>query len=174
MSDSASTDKPFIIAKTIAAPIQTVWQCWTQAENLNRWFVPQGLPLVYSTLNLEPEGVYHYGVQTPDGGAMWVKWQFKLIDEPKQLVWQFGFTDETGKLITHHPYSPNWPLRLLCILNLQAFSLEETTLRLEVMAIDMSELERQTWNTGFEGMSQGWHGILEQLALYVLQSASVQ
>jgi uncharacterized protein YndB with AHSA1/START domain len=115
MLDRASQAKPaqdFVIARVFDAPRDLVWRAFTEPERISQWMSPKGAAAVAAKMDFRPGGTYHYGVRTPDGGAMWGKYVYREIDAPKRLVWVNSFSDEAGG-ITRHPLSATWPLEML-------------------------------------------------------------
>jgi len=95
----------FVISRTFDAPRELVWKAWTEPERMAQWFGPKDVKIVKSTNDLQPGGVYHYGMKTADGQVMWGKWSYINIVPPQLLVFVSAFSDENGG-ITRHPLAP--------------------------------------------------------------------
>ncbi len=63
-------------------------------------------------MDLRVGGTYHYGMKTPNGGAMWGLFTYREIVPQQKLVFINSFSDEAGG-ITRHPGSATWPLQML-------------------------------------------------------------
>ena len=74
---AAQDIKPFVITRTLNAPRKLVWQAFTEAERLKKWFGPKGFTPDVSKMDLRPGGTYHYRLKGPDGSTMWGKWVFR-------------------------------------------------------------------------------------------------
>src|SRR5215471_11703282 len=104
-----SPEPGFIITRVFDAPRELVWQAHTELEHLKHWWGPKGFTWMGGKIDLRPGGVFHYGLRSPDGQAMWGKFIFREIVAPERLVFIVSFSDEKEG-VTHHPLSPTWPL----------------------------------------------------------------
>ena len=95
MSDTV-TSKPFVISRVLDAPRDLVWKAFTEPERMKEWLGPKGVKIVKSEMDLRPGGIYHYGMQVPDGSVMWGKMTFREIKVPERLVCITSFSDEAG------------------------------------------------------------------------------
>lgn len=155
----------FTITRVFDAPRALVFKAWTESERLAQWWGPKGFTLVVGTLDLRPDGGFHYCMRSPDGHEMWGKFVDREITPPDRLVFVNSFADEKGNPI-RHPFSPNWPLE---VLNTLTFAEHEgkTTVTLQGVPINANESERETFKDGHESMQQGFKGTLDQLADYL-------
>lgn len=155
-------DFKFNIERTFDAPRERVWKAWTNEDQLLQWFSPKGMPGFYSKLDFRVGGTYHYGLRLPNGDAMWGRWIFKEIKEPEKLVFIVSFSDETGKNITTHPMSPNWPKQTLSTVTFAPAG-DKTKITVVWQVHEASDIEAQTFEKGRDSMNQGWTGTFEQL-----------
>lgn len=155
----------FIISRTFAAPRDLVWRAWTDAEELKKWFGPQGCTLPHAHLDLRPGGIFHYAMRLPDGKEMWGKWLFREIVAPQKLVMISSFSDARGG-ITRHPLSDTWPLETL---STTTFDEQRggTTVTVRWSPFDAAEQEIVTFDGAQESMRTGWGGTFEQLGNYL-------
>lgn len=56
-----------VISRLFDAPRGLVWQAWTEAERLARWWGPKGFAWARGMMDLRPGGTFHYGLTAPDG-----------------------------------------------------------------------------------------------------------
>src|SRR5215468_2760397 len=89
----AHSERAFVITRVFDAPLDLVFKAWTEAERLTHWWGPKGFKMLSCKLDLRPGGVFHYGMQAPNGAAMWGKWVFREIVAPKRLVFVVSFSD---------------------------------------------------------------------------------
>ena len=156
----------FVISRVFAAPRVLVFKAFTEPERMQHWWGPKGFTVIASTMDLRPGGVYHYGLQGPDGSAMWGKFVYREIVPPQRLVFVNSFSDEAGN-ITRHPMSPTWPRELLTTVDF-ADHRDGTLLSLRwALLPDTPEIERQTFRDARASMQQGWGGTMDQLATYL-------
>jgi uncharacterized protein YndB with AHSA1/START domain len=160
------TNPEFILTRSFDAPIEKVWQAWTDEAQLKQWFGPKGCPIFISSMNFCVGGAYHYGMKLPVGLNMWGRWIFKEIAYPSRLVWDHHFSDESGTSITRHPFAPTWPLEMVTTITLQDDG-GKTKQTLNLIAINTTDIERQTFEAGTDGMNQGWGATFDQLANFL-------
>jgi uncharacterized protein YndB with AHSA1/START domain len=162
-NDGKSED--FVLTRTFDAPRDLVWKVWTQSEHLKQWFSPKGFTVIAAKMDFRTGGIYHYGLQMPDGTAMWGKWEFREIVAPERIVLIQCFSDEKGGL-TRHPFAPDWPQFTLSTMTFSAQG-AKTMFTLTWAPYKATEVERNTFDAGRASMEQGWGGTMEQLTAYL-------
>ena len=165
MSDTV-TSKPFVISRVLDAPRELVWRAFTEPERMKEWWGPKGVKIVKSEMDLRPGGIYHYGMQVPDGSVMWGKMTFREIKAPERLVCITSFSDEACG-ITRHPLSATWPLETFSIITFEQQPGGKTNLTVNWSPHNPSAEERKTFDTSHDSMTKGWGGTLEQLETYL-------
>jgi uncharacterized protein YndB with AHSA1/START domain len=155
----------FLISRTFDAPRDLVWKAWTQRERLVEWFGPKGCSISHATLDFRPDGIFHYAMRTPDGHEMWGKFVYREIVPQERIVLVNSFSDAKGGL-TRHPMSPTWPLEMLATITFAEHN-GKTTITIRWAAINPTDAERNTFDTGHEGMKMGWSGTFDQFAEYL-------
>lgn len=157
--------KEFVITRVFNAPLALVWKAHTETERLNEWWGPKGLTMLASNLDLRPGGLFHYGMETPDGHQMWGKFVYREIVPQQKLVFVVSFSDKDAG-ITRHPLSNTWPLE---VLNTVSFTEQDgkTTLTVSGGPINETREERATFEAAFENMQQGFSGTYDQLDAYL-------
>lgn len=161
----SSDAKEFVISRVLKAPRELVFACFTDPARMKEWWGPKGFKVIVSNMDLRVGGFYHYGMQAPDGSAMWGKFTYREIEKPSRIVLESSFSDEAGG-ITRHPMAPTWPLKMLSTFLFETDG-DSTRLTIKWKPIDPSDEERATFEAGFAGMNQGWSGTFEQLEAYL-------
>ena len=159
----------FVISRVLDAPRELVWKCFTDPERMKQWWGPKGVKILVSKMDLRVGGTYHYGMQTPDGKAMWGKFVYREITPPECLVFINSFSDEAGG-VTRHPMAPTWPLQLLSTFTFEEQPGGKTKFTVRWAPQDATEEERSTFDAGHASMTQGWSGTIEQLEAYLAKS----
>ena len=155
----------FTISRVFDAPRDLVWQVWTDAKHLAKWWGPNGVTVEKCDIDLKPGGIFHYALKTPDGGIIWGKWVFQDIKKPERLVVITSFSDATrGE--TRHPMAPSWPLRMLATTRFEDVG-GKTKITVAWSPLEPTEEERKTFAAGMSSMQQGWGGTMDQLAQYL-------
>jgi len=157
--------KEFVITRTLDAPREVVFKAWTEAERLAQWWGPKGCAIEVGKLEVRPGGTFLYCMKMPNGSVMWGKFVYREIVAPERLVFVNSFTDDTGKII-RSPFSATWPLEILNTLTLVERG-GKTTLSLRGSPINPTVEERNTFESFFKSMEQGFGGTLVQLVEYL-------
>lgn len=167
-TDAAATDDAgpvFEITRTFDAPRSLVFDAWTKAEHLSRWFGPKGFTTISVKNDPRPGGVYHYQMKSPTGHEMWGKWVYREITPPSRLVFVSSFSDAEGN-VARAPFSADWPLEVLSTVTLEEQD-GRTTVTMRGTALTTAEAEREAFGGMFESMRGGWGATLDQLAEFL-------
>ena len=90
-----------VIERTFDAPIEMVWQLWTEAEHFGAWYGPAGAQVTVEELDIRVGGARRIcmEVETPAGRMrMWFTGEHLEVAEPARLVYTESMTDEDGNL----------------------------------------------------------------------------
>ena len=79
-----------------AAPPQRVWQVWSDARQLERWWGPPTWPATFEQHDLTVGGEMHYFMTGPQGEKARGWWKVLSVEEPAALEFDDGFSDEAG------------------------------------------------------------------------------
>jgi uncharacterized protein YndB with AHSA1/START domain len=171
MPAAAETNsKAFVMSRVFDAPRALLWQCFTDAERMKHWWGPKGHTVLSSKMDLRVGGTYHYGMKTPDGGAMWGLFKYREIVPQEKLVFVNAFSDEQGG-ITRHPGSAKWPLYMLSTFTFEDAPGGKTKFTVTWRTLDATAEEQKTFDTMHDSMTQGWGGTMDQLAAYLAKAA---
>jgi uncharacterized protein YndB with AHSA1/START domain len=156
----------FVLSRVFDAPHALLWQCFTEPERMKQWWGPKGFKVLHSKMDLRVGGTYHYGMQAPDGKAMWGKFTFREIVPQEKLVQITSFSDEKGG-ITRHPLAPTWPLQMLSTFAFEDAPGGKTKFTVRWSPYEATAEEQVTFDAGHASMTQGWGGTMDQLAAYL-------
>jgi uncharacterized protein YndB with AHSA1/START domain len=164
-NNKGSVEPGFIVRRIVNAPRKLVWKAWTEADRLSQWWGPKGFTMRVVKLDLRPGGMFHYGMQSPDGKQLWGKFVYREIVPPERIVFVVSFSDEQGGA-TRHWLSDTWPME---VLNIVTFTEDngKTTIRLSGSPVNATEEEVKTYRSAFQGMEQGFKGTFDQLEEYL-------
>lgn len=160
MNDSRTKPR-FVISRTFNAPLDRVWKAWTEPKQMAAWWGPKGFKADVKTLDLEPGGLFHYCMESPQGQVMWGRMVFREIVPKERLVFINSFSDEAGGL-TRHPLNEEWPAQIHSTIT---FTEEngQTTVTVEWTPYDATESECETFDEGSDSMQAGWTGTFDKL-----------
>eukprot|EP01037_Dinobryon_pediforme_P015281 gene15281-15432_t len=159
------TDIYFTITRTFAAPLDLVWECWSQPNRMAAWLGPVGAESRMLQHELAPGGIVHFSLSMDGMAKHWGKMIYREITHENRLVWEHSFADAEGNIVRHF-MSPTWPLKLLTTVTFTPDG-QGTKVTLEWRPIDASPEELKTFQDGMESMKMGWGGSFDQLADYL-------
>jgi uncharacterized protein YndB with AHSA1/START domain len=84
------------------APIEQVWELWSDPRKLERWWGPPGYPATFEKHDLTPDGEVTYYMTGPEGDA-WGVWRVTAVDPPTSLEFTDAFADTDGTAIADMP-----------------------------------------------------------------------
>ena len=160
------TVEPFSISRVLNAPRDFVFKSFTEPEKMKKWWGPKDFTVLVSKMDFRPGGIYHYGLQSPDGEKMWGRFVYREIVTPERLVYVNSFSDEAGN-VTRHPWSQNWPLEMLSTTTFTEEHDGKTTFMVKWTPLCVTALELKTFNEGRGSIVQGWTGTLDQFEEYL-------
>jgi len=87
------------ITRIFDAPLERVWQAWTDPEQLKRWWGPQDFTAPVIQLDLRVGGKYLFCMRGPDGKDYWSTGTIQEIVPLERLVFTDSFADEKGNIV---------------------------------------------------------------------------
>lgn len=157
MSDTATTNESIVIERIFEAPIDLIWQLWTQPEHFKKWYGPEGFTVPVAEIDLQVGGKRFIGMQSPDGSMkFWTAGEFMEIIPKTRLVYTESIADEDGNAITE-PSSNGIP---------------PMTTEVTVLLEDLNDRTRMVMThaglpEGSGGANEGWKQSFNKLANYV-------
>jgi uncharacterized protein YndB with AHSA1/START domain len=167
--EKESTGKEnFVINRTFDAPIELMFEMWTDPKHLSKWLPPTGMEMKFLRPEIKTGGTSFYEMN----GAnlkMYGRAHYLKIEKPDTLVYTQEFCDENEKQ-SRHPLAPTWPATMQTTVKFTAESPNQTrvTITWEVVGNATAE-EMDTFVKGRSGMTQGWTGSFDKLEAYLEQ-----
>lgn len=158
----------FVINRSFDAPLDVMFDVWSQPEHFSKWLPPTGFDMEFITADIRPGGSAFYAMTSDDGKVkMFGRVSYLKIEAPDTLVYTQQFCKENGD-ISRHPMAPTWPETMLTIVKLTAESQDRTrvTVTWEPYGTVTAE-ELDTFIKARGGMTQGWTGSFDKLEGYV-------
>ncbi len=98
------TDQPnwVRLQRTFDAPIERVWQMWTDPELYKQWYGPMGMNVPTAEMDVQVGGTRKVNMymKTPDREmSMWFTGVFKELNAPNRLVYTEAMCQPDGTLI---------------------------------------------------------------------------
>jgi uncharacterized protein YndB with AHSA1/START domain len=167
LEEESSGRDVFVIARTFEAPIEVLFDMWTDPQHLSQWLPPTGFTMRFIEADIRAGGSSSYSMS--DGGTitMYGRAKYLEIERPHRIVYTQQFCDEHGN-ISRHPLAPTWPETMLTNIELVAESPTRTRVmvRWEIYG-SATSVEAQTFSDSKGGMTQGWTGSFDKLEAYL-------
>lgn len=162
----SATDK-FVINRSFEAPIDVMYEMWTNPKHLGQWMPPKGFTTEYYRAEIKPGGSSFSCMTGPGGIKMYGKLTYLELKKPHLVKYTQVFCDEHEN-ITRHPMSPTWPETLLATVQLAEEGPHQTrvTLTWEIYG-EATAAERETFAQAKLGMNQGFTGSFDKLEEYL-------
>jgi uncharacterized protein YndB with AHSA1/START domain len=94
-AQSATADREIVISQVIRAPQEVVFEAFTEARHLSRWWGPDGFTTTTRSFEFRVGGVWDFVMHGPDGTDYqeWITWQ--EIVPPERIALLHGeFRDD--------------------------------------------------------------------------------
>jgi len=101
MADSRSSDDAVVIERSFDAPVDVIWQLWTDPDHFKTWYGPHGATIPVAKMDVRVGGTRRVcmEMQTPTGPMqMWFSGEYREVVENKRLVYTESISDENGQV----------------------------------------------------------------------------
>lgn len=152
----------FFIARGFDAPIERVYEMWTDPEHLAQWMPATGATMRF--LRTEPHvgGTSFYAMTMANGMVMHGRLNYLVLETPTRIVYTQQFCDEKEQLITA-PFFADWPKTMLTNVELVSEAAERTRVTLRWEPQDASAAAVAEFVKQRGGMTMGWTGSFDKL-----------
>lgn len=170
LEKQAAGKETFVINRTFAAPVEVLFEMWTNPKHFAKWLPPTGFEMQFIKADIKPGGRTFYAMNG-NGVKMYGRAEYREIKAPDRLVYTQQFCDENEQ-VSRHPMSATWPETMLTQVIFAAEDAQATrvTVTWEPLG-DLSTVELQTFVNARSGMTQGWSGSFDKLEAYLAESA---
>jgi len=103
MNDRKGTEDAVVIERGFDAPVDLVWQMWTDPEDFKAWYGPDGasIPVAKMDVRVGGQRLVCMEMQAPDGPMqMWFTGEYREVIENERLVYTESMSDENGNVIS--------------------------------------------------------------------------
>ena len=102
MSKANVTDsRTLSLNRTFNAPLDLVWEAWTQANHIAQWWAPPGMPVTIVEHNFKVGGKWKYIMAMPDGTEFISEGVYSEIVEKSKIVTSANFLPMTQGVEIH-------------------------------------------------------------------------
>jgi uncharacterized protein YndB with AHSA1/START domain len=90
------TARSIVVTRVFDAPRTLVFDAWTDAKHVGRWWGPKGFTTTTHQIDVRPGGVWRFTMHGPDGADYPNKITYLEIVKPERLVYDNGDQGEPG------------------------------------------------------------------------------
>ena len=83
---NSTADRELLLTRLLNAPIELVWEVWTDPKHLAQWWGPNGFSNTISQMDVQPGGEWNLVMHGPDGKDYKNKSVFKEVVMHRKLV----------------------------------------------------------------------------------------
>ena len=102
MTDNGS-ENAVVIERSFDAPVDLIWQMWTDAEHFKAWYGPDGATIPVAKMDVRVGGtrLVCMEMQAPGGPMqMWFTGEYREVVENQRLVYTESMSDENGNVLS--------------------------------------------------------------------------
>jgi uncharacterized protein YndB with AHSA1/START domain len=99
MTDDSGVQNAVVIERSFDAPVDLIWQMWTDPEHFKAWYGPHGATIPVAKMDVRVGGtrLVCMAVQSPNGPMqMWFAGEYREVVESERLVYTEFMSDENG------------------------------------------------------------------------------
>jgi uncharacterized protein YndB with AHSA1/START domain len=163
LAEGSTGRRIFVINRSFDAPIETMFQMWTDPAHLGSWLAPAGFTIAYLRADIRTGGSTLWKMTNGQGITMCGRAEYREITRPHRIVYVQNFCDESETL-SRHPLAPTWPAYMLTQVTLTEEGPERTRVTVEWEPYgEPTPIEIETFVAGRAGMTGGWTGSFDKL-----------
>jgi uncharacterized protein YndB with AHSA1/START domain len=168
LEKESSGKERFVIARTFDAPLDVMFNMWTNPDHFSQWLPPTGSTMQFIHADVRPGGHTFFSMTGDSGNAkMYGRIEYLSIEKPNRVVYTQQFCDENERVIPN-PMTNAWPETMLTVVTLTAEDPDQTrvTVVWEPYGAATAE-EIETFANFRSSMTQGWTGSFDKLEALV-------
>lgn len=157
--------EPSILTRDFNAPIQLVYEAWTQESHLCQWQVPNAHILCeYKYADISAGGNSLHKMRMPNGNDMWILTCYHELHPYHTIVFTQYQSNESGEIMP--PPMPNWPKEIRTTIKLSEAN-GITKMEFIWQPVNPTPKEAEAWEASRAQHGKGWGGSFELLAGYL-------
>lgn len=172
LTKESSGKEIFVINRTFEAPIELLYEMWTNPDHFSKWLPPAGFNMTFLKADIRPGGRTFYSMTAQNGGlTMYGRAEYLKLEKPHTLVYTQQFCDEKGN-VSRHPMMPTWPETMMTTVRLIEEAKNRTRVNVTWEAHGRVSPEELAVMVNMRaGMTQGWTGSFDKLEDYLTTQA---
>ncbi len=101
--ESNTTDRELRLSRLLNAPVELVWEVWTDPDHIKNWWGPDGFTNTITRMDLRENGEWDLVMHGPDGTDYKNKSIFKEVVPFQRIVYQHVSAPKFVTTITFEP-----------------------------------------------------------------------
>lgn len=85
---NSTADRELLLTRLLNAPIELVWEVWTDPRHIGNWWGPDGFTNTITKMDIKPGGEWELIMHGPDGTDYKNKSVFKEIVKHRKIVYE--------------------------------------------------------------------------------------
>lgn len=85
---NSTADRELRISKLLSAPVELVWEVWTDPDHIKNWWGPDGFTNTISRMDFRANGEWNFVMHGPDGTNYKNKNIFREIIKHEKIVYE--------------------------------------------------------------------------------------
>jgi uncharacterized protein YndB with AHSA1/START domain len=113
MTDTSRSQDAVVIERSFDAPVELVWQMWTDPEHFKAWYGPDGATIPVAKMDVRVGGtrLVCMEIRSPDGPLqMWFTGEYREVVENARLVYTESISDEDGNVASPSGMAGDHPM----------------------------------------------------------------
>ena len=167
LAEYLSPTDNFIINRSFEAPIDLMFEMWTDPKHFSQWLPPIGFTMKFLKADIKVGGTGFYCMSGANDTKMHGEVNQLGLTQPNGPVYTQIFCDEKEK-VSRHPMAQTWPETMLT--TIQFYKEDENQTRVSVTWAPYGKTtkeEVETFIAARGGMTQGWTGSFDKLEEYL-------
>ena len=103
MTDINRSQDAVVIERSFDAPVDLIWQMWTDPEHFKAWYGPEGATVPVAKMDVRVGGsrLVCMEMATPNGlMQMWFTGEYREVVKNQRLVYTESMSDEDGNVLS--------------------------------------------------------------------------
>ena len=170
LTKTSSGKEQFVINRTFDAPIEKMYEMWTDPKHFSQWLAPTGFTMKFLRAEIKPGGTSFYSMTNGSTMTMHGRASYLKMERPHLIVYTQQFCDEKENM-ARHPMAPTWPETMLTTVLLTEEGADKTRVTVTWEAYGKTTPEElETFIKQKAGMTQGWTGSFDKLEAYLAEN----
>jgi uncharacterized protein YndB with AHSA1/START domain len=156
-STQRSARNELVITRVFDAPVELVWQAWTDPEHFKHWWGPKHFTAPFCEMDFRVGGKYLNSMRSPEGRDYWSTGVYQEIIPLKRIVYTDSFADENGNVVpaTYYGFGADFPLETVVTVTFEDQA-GKTLMTLRHVGMPLGETAEQA--------GEGWRQSFDKLA----------